>query len=1290
MEKTDEFFEIRRSNLTDVTQIEKLRSEVDSKGFGKISLVKLIEKSVLSLSVTDNKRVIVGNACFYEFPNASQFPENNWIPRFTSTYCIQNVTHINSLFIHFLVINPDYEKLVINQLLKAAFTIASSVHNIFVLLEDTHNIKCLNFLPFHKLPKGCADANDIFCAYRHEIFPVLYCRPAMVEDTDDITPILNDLSTLLQTTYGDYYVAELVEAQNDNLKCFVVEYDRRAVGFVSATRNLGFSKLNKYYDLDVFDGLVKVDKLVENRSQQGNEFTTINTQNEAEIADEIMDGNGTTPTYTGNKEQVGLVDLNHLNHLSVNKITDQVYHHWTKRLLHEDHTVKDTSNIILDAIKPNAFAIQIFIMKSEYESRYMDMLPLVFSQFSDLEYAVISVPRLVKCFPMLKSFVHCRIRLNKDPEHELYVLHRSELHRDFIVRRTRHTDEEGIKLLIRKMNTFDRSLLLADLQAFIRNGRDEDGTIISSYVFVVLDKIVGVAILRDEHDIEWLRAHYSIEDFIYFAHHARNEHASLYHFVLAANFQSRTEIFLREILRQSKKTCIYYRVLPPYAPDSKFNRCTLITCLSRLCPVKPRKQIIYPELLLNSIKAPEKRILEKCNTMPALFMTTGKLLIESKEIINARIIIVGASTTGLAVLDSLVTCPYIRFNNLVLLSSNGLPGDTLHSINPLYYKFLPTDYAYPVDYLSQLGLKVCVNTIHGKLTAIDRKCKRITVSSGQKLSYDYLIITTGLQYHKAYPIINQQNPNKENIITNVGHSNTSRPHNFFIINDVNDVLPIMDWINNIYLPLYHNEQSNKDVKHDTCLTNIKDFNADKELNNENDRINEEKQFGRQQEQYREIDIEEELKLQSNQLLYDTFSDLDALNETVNNNLIVIYGYTIDAYTCITGLLNAGISGKCIIMIQPPKVEHYPSAFNSSVIQRYVHEYMKKIKIRIGYDLILDHWNNINIESNSSYIKSVTFNSDGKYLTIPCSGLFYFHLKTVDMDIFHALNDACLVFDSRLVIDINFHTNDASIFAAGPITKFKRIYYHDYWRHEIANSVEIGHCLGNQLLDLFDPNIEKPTKPPIDNLLILPTFKQPKTIGALLPGNISYLHCAQPSSWEPSENSMKNSDSGRLLVTGKNAKELRFFSVYINKYNLIQEITCLSKKKFPSENYIHLFGLHELLLNHLVSRFDEGLISDFYDYFNETWSLAIYHDRFADFKSQIRTIMSTCSQITSHESLAEKLKRIIEEKDKVSLNDFQELKRLYNNEYKKEVEQRLIKFITFNYNLLSMYAKPDLV
>lgn len=52
-------------------------------------------------------------------------------------------------------------------------------------------------------------------------------------------------------------------------------------------------------------------------------------------------------------------------------------------------------------------------------------------------------------------------------------------------------------------------------------------------------------------------------------------------------------------------------------------------------------------------------------------------------------------------------------------------------------------------------------------------------------------------------------------------------------------------------------------------------------------------------------------------------------------------------------------------------------------------------------------------------------------------LFNFSRETVDRDAFRAINDACLVFDGRLVIDRTFRTNDPSIYAAGPLTKYSR-------------------------------------------------------------------------------------------------------------------------------------------------------------------------------------------------------------------------------------------------------------
>jgi len=54
-----------------------------------------------------------------------------------------------------------------------------------------------------------------------------------VEDHDDLMPIFNQLTDELVENYGDYYLAELIEAQNENMKCIVAEVNTDAVIFSS-------------------------------------------------------------------------------------------------------------------------------------------------------------------------------------------------------------------------------------------------------------------------------------------------------------------------------------------------------------------------------------------------------------------------------------------------------------------------------------------------------------------------------------------------------------------------------------------------------------------------------------------------------------------------------------------------------------------------------------------------------------------------------------------------------------------------------------------------------------------------------------------------------------------------------------------------------------------------------------------------------------------------------------------------------------------------------------------------
>nr|CAH8838676.1 unnamed protein product [Trichobilharzia regenti] len=122
--------------------------------------------------------------------------------------------------------------------------------------------------------------------------------------------MINAHSDLLRKVYGSYYLSELIEAQSDELKCIVVESDRRAVGFISATRDVNIKSLNEHYDLDVFNGLVKCDGPAENMLLPLNENVTSRNDNELNKAGH------TSASYTSTEEQINSLEFNqsHYDH----------------------------------------------------------------------------------------------------------------------------------------------------------------------------------------------------------------------------------------------------------------------------------------------------------------------------------------------------------------------------------------------------------------------------------------------------------------------------------------------------------------------------------------------------------------------------------------------------------------------------------------------------------------------------------------------------------------------------------------------------------------------------------------------------------------------------------------------------------------------------------------------------------------------------------------------------------------------------------------------------------------
>ena len=148
----------------------------------------------------------------------------------------------------------------------------------------------------------------------------------------------------------------------------------------------------------------------------------------------------------------------------------------------------------------------------------------------------------------------------------------------------------------------------------------------------------------------------------------------------------------------------------------------------------------------------------------AMFFTTRRLLSELKTEIHSKIVLVGASTTGISFARYLFMVPYLYMTNLVIISSDGALFEDYSrpvakfpiSVKNLFVETLDFE-KNELSCLTNIDSD-CILTIRGSLVDIEREQKlavfedrRYSPSDSgntvySKLSYDYLVLTTGRQY----------------------------------------------------------------------------------------------------------------------------------------------------------------------------------------------------------------------------------------------------------------------------------------------------------------------------------------------------------------------------------------------------------------------------------------------------------------------------------------------------------------------------------------------------------------
>lgn len=89
------------------------------------------------------------------------------------------------------------------------------------------------------------------------MLPYVEVRDAKQEDHDDLADVFNSQSETVTEAYGEYFIAELIAAQNTNNRALVAQVKDKAVGLMGLTSEVDVKLLHRCFELDSFDNLLK-------------------------------------------------------------------------------------------------------------------------------------------------------------------------------------------------------------------------------------------------------------------------------------------------------------------------------------------------------------------------------------------------------------------------------------------------------------------------------------------------------------------------------------------------------------------------------------------------------------------------------------------------------------------------------------------------------------------------------------------------------------------------------------------------------------------------------------------------------------------------------------------------------------------------------------------------------------------------------------------------------------------------------------------------------------------------
>ncbi len=166
--------------------------------------------------------------------------------------------------------------------------------------------------------------------------------------------------------------------------------------------------------------------------------------------------------------------------------------------------------------------------------------------------------------------------------------------------------------------------------------------------------IIGICVLNQSVPELLLRRHYELDRFVHYEAYASKEtqQAMILHIYIDPKHYRQLNSFIRELMRRMNKSIMYYGITQNELPDKILNQ-VLIRLKTRRQIEAVWENLEDQQLSENPNSTPFSRIGNIVKQYDSAYFINRRYMSEPKTEIQSRIVVIGASRTGLSFIRSL-------------------------------------------------------------------------------------------------------------------------------------------------------------------------------------------------------------------------------------------------------------------------------------------------------------------------------------------------------------------------------------------------------------------------------------------------------------------------------------------------------------------------------------------------------------------------------------------------------------------------------------------------------------